>query len=200
MNFTITLRQAPLRLAGHSVSQLTKSTLRSSTPFRAFHQAAKTRSSASAPLQSAFFFSSTNAFRSGASSSPLKSTLLQQARGYAQYRVDEGVVSQVPPQSVLRRLLIGTAVFGGTLLVVNGVFNRETREDGGMPPYERSYLNSAFLHTGIGVATIGLAARQMVNTGFVYRMMITSPWIVALAGLGLSFGTMIGTRAVAPDK
>ena len=195
MSFTITLRQTPLRLAARTIPQLGKSTMRSSTPLRAFHQASKTKSSSTAPLQSTFFFSSANSFRS----SPLK-TALQQTRGYAQYRVEDGVVSQQPSPSVLRRLLIGTAVFGGTLLVVNGVFNRETREDGGMPPYERSYLNSTFLHTGIGVATIGLAARQMVNTGFVYRIMMTSPWMVAIVGLGLSFGTMIGTRAIAPDK
>lgn len=99
-----------------------------------------------------------------------------------------------------RKLLVGGAIFGGTLVAINAVFNRETREDGGMPPFEREYLNSTFLHTGLGVGIIGLTARQMVNTGFVYRLMVTNPWVVGLGGLALSFGTMIATRSISPDK
>ena len=102
--------------------------------------------------------------------------------------------------STVRRLLVGGAIFGGTLVAINAVFNRETREDGGMPPYERSYLNQTFLHTGLGIGIIGLTARQMIQTGFVYRIMVTNPWAVAIGGLALSFGTMIGTRAIEPDK
>lgn len=95
---------------------------------------------------------------------------------------------------------MGGAIFGGTVVAINAVFNRETREDGGMPAYERSYLNSTFLHTGLGIGIIGLTARQMVQTGFVYRLMVTNPWAVAIGGLALSFGTMIGTRSIDPDK
>ena len=101
---------------------------------------------------------------------------------------------------MIRRLLTGGAIFGGTLIAINAVFNRETREDGGMPAFERSYLNSTFLHTGLGVVIIGLTARQMIQSGFVYRLMVTSPWVVAIGGLALSFGTMLGTRAIDPDK
>jgi hypothetical protein len=100
----------------------------------------------------------------------------------------------------MRKLLVGGAIFGGTLVGINAVFNRETREDGGMPPFERSYLNNTFLHTGLGIGIIGLTARQMVQSGFVYRLMVTSPWVVAIGGLALSFGTMMGTRAIEPDK
>ncbi|KAF4595435.1 bax Inhibitor family protein [Ophiocordyceps camponoti-floridani] len=102
--------------------------------------------------------------------------------------------------SGMRKLLIGGAIFGGTLLAVNAVFNRETRDDGGMPHYEREYLNSTFLHTGLGIGIIGLTARQMVRTGFVYRLMVTNPWVVCIGGLALSFGTMIGTRSISPDN
>ncbi len=91
-------------------------------------------------------------------------------------------------------------MFSGTLIAVNLIFNRETREDGGMPAYERSYLNETFLHTGLGVGIIGISARAMLQSGFVYRLMATNPWIVALGGLGLSFATMIGTRATDPSK
>lgn len=102
--------------------------------------------------------------------------------------------------STLRRLLVGGAIFGGTLVAINAVFNRETREDGGMPPFEREYLNQTFLHTGLGIGIIGLTARQMIKTGFVYRIMVTNPWAVAIGGLALSFGTMIGTRSIDPDN
>jgi len=69
-----------------------------------------------------------------------------------------------------------------------------------MPFFEREYLNSTFLHTGLGVGIIGLTARQMVNSGFVYRIMVTNPWVVAIGGLALSFGTMIATRSIDPDN
>ncbi|KAJ3579887.1 hypothetical protein NPX13_g677 [Xylaria arbuscula] len=102
--------------------------------------------------------------------------------------------------TLVRRLLTGATIFGGTVVAINLVFNRETREDGGMPAFERSYLNQTFLHTGLGIGIIGLTARQMINTGFVYRLMVTNPWAVAIGGMALSFGTMIGTRSIDPDN
>lgn len=117
-------------------------------------------------------------------------------------RLSRGYQSQaVPDQAgLMRKLLVGGAVFGGTLVATNLVFNRETREDGGMPTYERSYLNSTFLHTGAGVGIIALSVRQMVRSGFVFRLMATNPWVFAIGGLGMSFATMIGARSVDADK
>jgi len=106
----------------------------------------------------------------------------------------------VDQTSALRKLLVGGAIFGGTLVAINIVFNRETRDDGGMPLFEREYLNNTFLHTGLGVGIIALTARQMVQSGFVYRLMTTNPWVIAIGGLALSFGTMIGTRSIDPDN
>merc|ERR1712007_216618 len=40
----------------------------------------------------------------------------------------------------------------------------------------------------------------MVQTGFVYRIMVTNPWVVGIGGLALSFATMIGTRSISPDN
>ena len=91
-------------------------------------------------------------------------------------------------------------MFGGTLLAINLVLNGETREDGGMPPFERAYLNDTFMHTGLGVGIIGLSARAMFQSGFTYRLMATNPWVVMIGGLALSIGTMMGTRAVEPTK
>lgn len=102
-------------------------------------------------------------------------------------------------RNTARKLLTGAAIFGGTLVAINVVFNRETRE-GAMPAFERSYLNDTFMHTGLGIGIIGLTARQMVSSGFVYRIMVTNPWIVAIGGIGLSFATMIGTRSIDPSK
>jgi len=102
--------------------------------------------------------------------------------------------------NLVQKLVIGGALFGGTMIALNLVFNRETREDGGMPPFERAYLNDTFMHTGLGIGIIGLSARAMFQSGFMYRMMATNPWIVMIGGLGLSIGTMMGTRATSPDN
>jgi hypothetical protein len=114
--------------------------------------------------------------------------------------MEQPVVPPADRASLVQKLVIGGAMFGGTLLLTNLIFNRETREDGGMPPFERAYLNQTFLHTGLGIGIIGLSARAMFQSGFIYRLMATSPWIVMIGGLGLSIGTMMGTRATSPEK
>lgn len=88
----------------------------------------------------------------------------------------------------------------GTMVATNLIFNRETREDGGMPAFERAYLNSTFAHTGLGIGIIGISARAMFQSGFMIRMMATNPWVVMIGGLGLSIGTMMATRATNPDN
>ncbi|KAI1743211.1 bax inhibitor family protein [Xylaria scruposa] len=184
MSFTIMVRQGPARLATR-LPEVAKSSFRTSAPARAFHRPATKPST---------FFTS----RATIASSTLRNTpknVFSQSRAYNQQSsqtVDQG--------SLVRRLLTGGAIFGGTVVAINAVFNRETREDGGMPAFERSYLNSTFLHTGLGIGIIGLTARQMIQSGFVYRLMVTNPWAVAIGGLALSFGTMIGTRSIDPDN
>ncbi|KAK0624897.1 inhibitor of apoptosis-promoting Bax1-domain-containing protein [Bombardia bombarda] len=103
-------------------------------------------------------------------------------------------------RAVTVTLLTGGAIFGGTLVAINVVFNRETREDGGMPVFERAYLNSTFMHTGLGVGIIGLSAYQMIQSGFVYRIMATNPWVFAIGGIAISMGSMFATRAIDPDN
>lgn len=102
--------------------------------------------------------------------------------------------------NLTQRLIYGGAIFGGTLLAINLIFNRETREDGGMPPFERSYLNDTFLHTGLGIGIIGLAARQLHVSGWSYRLMSANPWLVLGVGLVGSIGTMMGCRATPPEN
>lgn len=102
--------------------------------------------------------------------------------------------------NLTQRLLYGAAIVGGTVVAANLIFNRETREDGGMPPYERSYLNDTFLHTGLGVGIIAIAARALHANGWSFRLMATNPWAVAGLGLVASIGTMYGTLYTSPDK
>ncbi|KAI0881625.1 inhibitor of apoptosis-promoting Bax1-domain-containing protein [Annulohypoxylon maeteangense] len=185
MSFTIMIRAGPARFASR-LPELTKSSFRSAAPIRAFHQSAR---------PSNFFTSRTTVASTLLRSTP-KNAFAQSSKRYMQ----QSAAPAVDSGSTMRRLLTGGAIFGGTLIAINAVFNRETREDGGMPAFERAYLNSTFLHTGLGIGIIGLTARQMIQTGFVYRLMVTNPWVVAIGGLALSFGTMLGTRAVDPDN
>jgi growth hormone-inducible transmembrane protein len=110
---------------------------------------------------------------------------------------------QIPVQTggnLTQKLIYGAALVGGTILATNFIFNRETREDGGMPTYEREYLNQTFLHTGLGVGIIALAARTLHTSGWSYRLMARSPWLVIGVGLAASIGTMYGTFYTHPDK
>ncbi|KAI9812695.1 MAG: hypothetical protein M1832_000352 [Thelocarpon impressellum] len=110
--------------------------------------------------------------------------------------------SVAPPDAgnLTQRLLYGAAIFGGTLVAINLVFNRETREDGGMPDFERRYLNDTFLHTGLGVGIIGVAATALHRSGWSVRLMATNPWAVIGVSLVASIGTMYGTFATPPQN
>ena len=99
-----------------------------------------------------------------------------------------------------QRLLYGAAIVGGTVMATNLMFNRETREDGGMAPYERSFLNETFAHTGLGIGIIGVAAQAFHRSGWSYRLMSMNPWVVIGGGLAISIGTMYGTFATDPSN
>lgn len=190
MSFTITLRQGPARLAPRLAQLSQPAAKTSSIAARAFHQSAR--------RPNAFFTSKTTTLTL-ARSAPSKSTsLVGRLASSRRYQSQAG--SAADNTSVLRKLAVGGAIFGGTMVAINVMFNRETREDGGMPLFERSYLNQTFLHTGLGIGIIGVTARQMVQSGFVYRLMVTNPWVVMIGGLAMSIGTMMGTRMVDPDK
>ncbi|KAL1958421.1 hypothetical protein VTO42DRAFT_4522 [Malbranchea cinnamomea] len=110
------------------------------------------------------------------------------------YRVrrDTGNLSQ--------KLLYGAAIVGGTIVATNVIFNRETREDGGMPAFERNYLNQTFMHTGLGVGIIAVAARALHTSGWSYRLMAMNPWAVVGLSLVGSIGTMYATLYTPPEN
>ncbi|KAL8964695.1 MAG: hypothetical protein Q9197_006839 [Variospora fuerteventurae] len=112
----------------------------------------------------------------------------------------QGVPNPAASGTLGQRLLYGGAIVGGTVFALNLVFNRETREDGGMPPFERAYLNDTFLHTGLGIGIIGVAATALHRSGWSIKLMSANPWVVIGGSLALSIGTMIGTRNTHPDN
>ncbi|EEP76905.1 conserved hypothetical protein [Uncinocarpus reesii 1704] len=102
--------------------------------------------------------------------------------------------------NLTQKLLYGAAIVGGSIVATNLIFNRETREDGGMAPYERSYLNDTFMHTGLGIGIIGIAARALHTSGFSYRIMAANPFLVVGLSLAVSIGTMYGTYYTKPEN
>lgn len=102
--------------------------------------------------------------------------------------------------NLTQRMIYGAVIVGGTMVGINMIFNRETREDGGMPPFERAYLNETFLHTGLGIGIIGVAARALHMNGWSYRLMSANPWLVLGVGLVGSIGTMMACRATPPEN
>lgn len=168
----------PLRLTS-TLRLISRSAVK--TPIRSFHQAPRPN----------FFTSRT--------SKP--STVLTKARdAFRQSRSYSSPVAAAENNSLATKLIVAAAAVGGTVVITNMIFNRETREDGGMPPFERAYLNDTFMHTGLGIGIIGISARAMFQSGFIYRMMATNPWVVMIGGMALSIGTMMGTRATDPSK
>ncbi|KAG4422868.1 hypothetical protein IFR04_003938 [Cadophora malorum] len=156
--------------------------------------------STAAPVRSFHSSKPANSFFTSRSTTPV-TTLTKARYAFRQSRTYmQQPVVQAPGGNLTQKLVVGGAMFAGTLVGINLIFNRETREDGGMPPYERAYLNDTFMHTGLGIGIIGLSARAMFQSGFTYRLMATNPWVVMIGGLALSIGTMMGTRATSPDN
>lgn len=173
-----------------AVSSAFKQFSKPSSVIRAFH---------SSPLKS-----SSHNFFTPKSNGPSAASLLKSKAGFqnAFKRAYQTQGYQIPGQSgnLTQRLLYGGLLVGGAIVATNLIFNRETREDGGMPAFEREYLNQTFMHTGLGISIIALAARTLHASGWSYRLMATSPWVVIIGGLAASIGTMYGTLHTHPDK
>ena len=176
-----TLRQ-PFTLSA-ALKQLPKT---SSTATRAFHSSpVKFHLFSKSTSHTALLSKSRNVFQN-----TFRRNYIQEP--YQGTRPDSGNMTQ--------KLLYGAGILGGTILATNLIFNRETREDGGMPPYERQYLNDTFMHTGLGIGIIGVAAQALHRSGWSYRLMATNPWVVIGGSLVASIGTMYGCFATSPDK
>lgn len=141
-----------------------------------------------------------NVFSFAKQSSPITSLASSRHAFQRTYMQPATPVSSPSTGNLAQRLLYGAGIVGGTILATNLLFNRETREDGGMPPFERSYLNETFLHTGLGVGIIGVAASALHQSGWSVRLMASNPWLVIGGGLAMSIGTMYGCFATSPEK
>ncbi|KAK3356283.1 inhibitor of apoptosis-promoting Bax1-domain-containing protein [Neurospora tetraspora] len=191
MSFTLTIRAGPARLASR-IPEFAKTSSGPAAAIRAFHK--------SAPKTTNFFTSRTTT-PSLIAQKPATNSLLARLQGARRgYQYQSHSQPQQDNGLLMRKLLVGGAMVGGTWVTLQFMFNRETRADGGMPAYESSYLNKTFMHTGLGIGIIGLSAYQMLQTGFTYRLMATNPWVVAIGGLALSFGSMLATRAIDPEN
>ena len=136
------------------VNALKQAPSASQTAFRSF------QTQAQAPLKNAITKQSSplRSFISANQQNVFRNTFRQSSRRAYQTQAPQNPLAQ---GNLTQRLIYGGAIFGGTLLAINLVFNRETREDGGMPLYEREYLNDTFLHTGLGIGIIGVAAHAL---------------------------------------
>ena len=166
-----------------ALKQLPKSTSIPSIPVRTLHTPTKTP------------------FTSPSKPSPPLSALTKARNAFHRtYLQPTSQASRPDAGTIASKLLYGGAILGGTVIATNLLFNRETREDGGMPPFERAYLNETFLHTGLGLGIIGAAAKALHSSGWSYRLMSMNPWVVVGGSLALSFGTMIACRSIDPSK
>ena len=167
-----------------TLKQISKST---STTTRALHNSPLKRTLLPCQTSSATpsFLKTRNAFQSSS------------RRNYMQQSYE---VSQPNSGNLTQKLLYGAGIVGATVIATNLIFNRETREDGGMPDFERHYLNDTFMHTGLGIGIIGVAAQALHRSGWSYRLMAANPWLVIGGGLAMSIGTMYGCFATSPDK
>ncbi|KAF2119516.1 bax inhibitor family protein [Lophiotrema nucula] len=170
-----------------AITAALKQTPKSATSitFRAFHNA---------PLKQ-----QSNPFRSQILPSVSKSQNVFRATFRRSYQ-SQASYNPVNQGNLTQRLMYGAGIFGATLVGINFIFNRETREDGGMPTYEREYLNQTFMHTGLGIGIIGVAARALHLNGWSFRLMSANPWVVMGVGLVASIGTMYGAMATDPTN
>ena len=115
------------------------------------------------------------------------------------FTTDPAIVARPTRQQSIQKLLYAGGIFGGTLLGVNFLFNHESRE-GGIPLYERAYLQETFTYTGLGVGMMGIAAKGLHNMGWSYRLMSLNPWLFLGGGLVATIGTMFATMYTDPDE
>ncbi|KAJ6623153.1 inhibitor of apoptosis-promoting Bax1-domain-containing protein [Mycena sp. CBHHK59/15] len=109
---------------------------------------------------------------------------------------DVPLIEASKPISWQRIALIGAGV-AGTVVVLEGALNRETRA--GLSPAERSLLNASFTYTGAGLAITAAAARAMFTSGVAYRIMAANPWVVLGVSLAGGIGSMLGVFYTPPE-
>jgi hypothetical protein len=75
-----------------------------------------------------------------------------------------------------RTLLISVyfqAGVAGAVVVLDGIFNRDTRDP--LTVSERTLLNDSFTYTGVGLTLTAVAARSLFRSGAAFRIMAANP-------------------------
>ncbi|OCH96412.1 Bax inhibitor family protein [Obba rivulosa] len=108
------------------------------------------------------------------------------------------VVARPPPEETWKRFGITAITIAGTVVAVNALFNRETRD--ALSPVEQSYLHETFMYTGAGLTLTALAARSLFKSGVAFRIMAANPWAVLGVSLVGSIGTMMGVFYTSPES
>ncbi|RDB29533.1 Growth hormone-inducible transmembrane protein [Hypsizygus marmoreus] len=119
------------------------------------------------------------------------------AKSSRSYMTERPIVQQAQGIS-WQRLAVTVAGVAGTVVVLNGVFNRETRD--ALSLAERSYLHSTFQYTGGGLVLTALAARSMFKSGIAFRIMAANPWVVLGVSLVGGIGSMMGVFYTPPER
>ncbi|KAJ7597416.1 Bax inhibitor family protein [Mycena floridula] len=96
------------------------------------------------------------------------------------------------------RMAMTAAGVAGTVVVIEALLNRETRE--GLSVAEQSYLHETFKYTGGGLALTALIARSLHRSGVAFRIMGANPWMVMGFSLVGSIGTMMGVFFTPPEN
>jgi hypothetical protein len=129
-------------------------------------------------------------FRSSFRATPLTSSLIlgPVAKRFATHHATTRIGYPPARQATNWPKIIGQlGIIGGTIVGINLLFNRETRE-GGIPAVEQAYLNKTFQYVGVGLSLTAVAARGLHMAGWSSRLMAMNPWVVLGGGLVLSIG------------
>jgi len=111
---------------------------------------------------------------------------------------DASPVTTQSSQIAWKKLGITALVVAGSVVAVEGLLNRETRD--ALSIQEREYLHSSFRYTGGGLLLTALCARSMFRMGLPLRLMSANPWLVFGVSLAGSIGTMMGAFYTSPEN
>jgi FtsH-binding integral membrane protein len=163
------------------------------------------RSGCSRPLQSLTVRTFTSGPKSSTSSilqtiRAQRSSVFNSLRAQRRTLLTDGTAIVRPANQAesWKRFGITAAVVAGSVVLVQGFLNRETRD--GLSAAESSLLNDSFKYTGGGLVMTAIAARALFKNGFAYRLMATNPWVVLGVSLVGSIGTMMGAIYTSPEN
>jgi hypothetical protein len=112
---------------------------------------------------------------------------------------DSQVIQRPNDAERWKRIAATTAVVVGGAAALSLFNNRETRE-GGLSPFEASFLNKTFTYVGGGLGITAASAYALHRSGASYRIMRANPWLVMGVSLVASIGSMTMAMSTNPDN